>query len=140
MERIANPMSAGVSSWASAPPPTRLMLVCRYAWPLWVAAGIFVWSARAEDQWPQWWMVASMTWMVGSWLLGAGANGSWWSGPFDAWHIGMGIVSTVLIVALGWSLLVDDRLISAFAAMATIGAVLGVAGLHAWRSMQRRRP
>lgn len=137
--QVANPMERRVERVrSSAPPPTRLMLLCRYAWPLWAAAGMLVWSARVEDAMPQFW-VLSMAWMLSSWILGAGANGSWWrSAPFDGWHLGMAIVSSVLVVALGWSLLTDDRLAVAFAAMAAIGAVLGVAALHAWQCLERR--
>lgn len=140
MQRIANPVEERVPPAPTpTPKPTRLMLLCRYAWPLWAAAGMLAWSARVEDEVSQFW-VLSTAWMIVSWILGAGANGSWWrSTPFDGWHLGMAIVSTLLIVTVAWSLLADDRLVTAFAAMATIGAVLGVAALDAWRSLQRRR-
>lgn len=141
MERIANPVAGRVhGGWTPAPPPTRLMLVCRYGYALWVACGLLVGGATPDGASIVFWL-AFPVWMIGSWILGAGANGSWWrSAPFDAWHLGVIILVVVFTVALGWGLLADDRLVPAFAATAMIGAVLGVGALQAWQSVQRRRP
>lgn len=138
-ERIVNPMDGRVERRRSAaPPPTRLMVLCRYALPLVVASGLLVWSALPDPLGTG--LLAPWTvWLVTCWMLGAGANGSWWSGWVDAWHLGMAIQTAVLVLALAWSLIADDRLVIAFAATATIGAVLGIAALHGWQALQRSR-
>lgn len=138
-ERIANPMEGRIAHRASPAPPTRLMLLSRYAYAFLAPAGLLVWSLLPAGE------VVGRTLLIVAWLivaapLSAGANGSWtWMAPFGGWQIGMLIEGFALMGALAWGMLADDPLVMPFATTLLMGAVLGMGAMQLWQSLQRRR-
>lgn len=116
--------------------PTSRMLACRYAYALLMPALLLVWSLLPADGPAR--IILVVGWLVLSLPLSAGANGGWGSTRWGAWHIGLGIESVVVIVAMAWSALSGDRLVIPFAMTLLIGAVLGFGTAHGWRSLRRR--
>jgi|GEM_PF-3957193 len=134
MERIANPVSGRVESAPrrAAPQVTRGMLLCRYACAFLAPALLLVWCLLPQDGWHR--IALLGAWLVLSLPLSAGANGSWWSAPWDVWHASMAVESVVIIGAMGWSMLSGDPLVIPFAMTLLVGAVLGAGATHLWRS------
>ena len=88
-------------------------------------------TAYAVTSWPFWVAVV---------LLGAGAHGSWWRvAPWSAWQASVLVEAGVLLVGLVVTAVTGDELAVVLASTMLVGAVLGVAALRGWQSLQRRK-
>lgn len=139
MERIANPVTGRVDDdTRPAPPPTRLMVLCRYGFALLIPVFVLIDLAVAPTREPGDWWMPLVPLLVAFALLAAGAQGSWWGpAPRGAWQAGMlaelGAILVGAIVAL-----VVGPLAMTVTMILLIGAVLGIGAAQLWRSLPQR--
>ncbi|MFA4840740.1 MAG: hypothetical protein WC580_03435 [Agrococcus sp.] len=139
MERIANPVTGRADDGARpAPPPTPLMVVCRYGFALLIPVFVLIDVAVAPTRGPEDWWIPMVPFLVALTLLTAGANGSWWRPvPWGGWQAGMFVELGVLLVGAMVALVVGPLAMTVTTTL-LIGAVLGIGAAHLWRSRPRR--
>ncbi|MGM1028622.1 MAG: hypothetical protein ACQEWM_01980 [Actinomycetota bacterium] len=133
MERIANPVTGSLDDGSMpAVPPTRLMVLCRYGFALWLPVYVLASMALADTGMQSW--AVHFALMIPMLLLAAGANGSWWRpAPWGAWQawtlveIGVLLLGTIVAVMAG-------PLAMTVAMTLLIGGALGVAASHVRRA------
>ncbi|SDS46603.1 hypothetical protein [Agrococcus carbonis] len=135
--RVPNPVSGRLDD--TAPPATPLMVVGRYLCALFPPTWVLLALALGEESttWP-----VMLGMVVAMYLCAAAAHGSWWR---SSWPLPAGWVTATLaqvaVAAVGVvaSIVTGEPLVMAFAMTLLIGAVLGVAALHAWTALRARR-
>lgn len=134
--RIPNPVTGSVDDGRAVVPPTRTMVVGRYAMAAWLPAYVLVCLPFGLMP-PLWLVLAMLATMV---LISRLASGSWWrgtsTGPWWIAHLALGAV-----VLAGWiaGIALEQPLVAALPAAVALGAVAGASAMHAWTARRSAR-
>lgn len=134
--RIANPVTGSVDSGGPVAPPTRTMVVGRYAMAAWLPAYVLVCLPFGLMP-PVWLVLAMLATMV---VISRLASGSWWrstaTGPWWIAHLAL-----TAVVLLGWiiGIALAQPLLAALPAAIALGAVAGAAAMHVWLARRGAR-
>lgn len=130
--RIPNPVSGRIGEALSERPVTPAMVVGRYLAALLAPGWVLIWFFLA-DSGPHWWLLIAF--VVAIYLVSALAHGSWWRSTISPGWVTASVAEAVtmfvgMVLALLWH---PDAMVATCTLL--IGAVLGAAAVHAWRSM-----
>ncbi|WP_306233612.1 hypothetical protein [Agrococcus beijingensis] len=137
-QRIANPVTGRTDAdWTIRETHVPLhRLLSRYLFVLTFPVIMLV-GPTVPSEWG--WVFPLLTMLVLV-PLGRVAHGSWWTpAPFGGWQAAGMVECGVLVLALGWTIAIDDPAPMVTAATFLIGAVLGVGASQLWRWRAARR-